>query len=455
MPSPSLPIGGWGTAVPAAPGQSTTQVLPDTTVTFTWQSSRGNPAPKTVVVKETRTLNCAYAPTGGSPEIEGTKGTETKFLALDSSSGTFTCRTGRIEGLARNPASATVTQGISAYASYTAEPTSVVLSLTGTIMSNGKHNILIGQGCTATLSAGSYALSNFSWSVPGDYFGAWVIDDFDGVPRHSYVLAPNLSSASAHWYWKKGGTGDVTCTATATIDGRTYQVTGGQYVGVWEPYCDVRYNLGNVRVLPSGLFGLFGSPVGDGRIVDGMTADGMVRNPDLFAQLGGTICWAQLAVNTNTTWTSSDGVVHRSSQDGIQGLDDGGLGYWQLYGYTYPADGTYNFTPIGAAQPNNSGHQIYDSPAMDLRRFPNVVNATRGFQADTWLMYHPGGDDWSWVPLYKFGWGFNGNASGPVVSDPYGLFEDWTASGNSFDHGKTYLPDFPIWSRIISEHPSF
>ena len=179
----------------------------------------------------------------------------------------------------------------------------------------------------------------------------------------------------------------------------------------------------------------------------GIDIESWAYTPDLFQSvLGtGTIEFTQLATDF-VSWTDATGVVHSLNRNGVEGLDDGGLNNWASYGISTTADGSWNagFMTIG------------DSPTLQLALLPRVVSATRNFSASTWVMYSPPGLDSTWVPLWKIGWGFTSSASGPEPVGNPPSFTPWgAASGSASGTGKQWLPSFPQWGFVLSQHGGY
>ena len=107
---------------------------------------------------------------------------------------------------------------------YSVSVTPVLLTLSGTTKdASGKDNILIGQGCSGSLSAGPATLSNFQWTVPGDTFASFEVASTASshYGRVHPVDASEYQKPNPHWFWKKGGDfgspQTVSCTAHASI----------------------------------------------------------------------------------------------------------------------------------------------------------------------------------------------------------------------------------------------
>ena len=367
---------------------------------------------------------------------------------IDSSSGTFTVTS---PGMS---ASASGHQGMGAAGiSFDVKVASVQVNLSGTT----KSSILIGQGCRATLDAGGYTVSNYQWLVSGKTFGRFITEDNDGTAHQGYVLpGPDTTVAAPHWFWQRDGEQSVSCSATVTFpDNTTANVTARRDVSVVAPRADVRYAnpMGSVRLRADGLFALMGdaSPP----YQDGMNYQAWANTPELFAVGGnyGMIGFAQLATD-NCSWTDSAGVTHAFNRNGVYGLDDGGRGSFIAYGALRPATGDPSLDTFDHKTGTWTGSWLHgsDSPAVNVSMLPNAISVTRSFSATTWVMYTPPGYDVSDVPLWSFGWGFDGEASGPAKQN--GIFDQsWTvtSSHTNYDNSPAWLPEFPQWSRVLSE----
>jgi len=141
--------------------------------------------------------------------------------------------------------------------SYSATVTPVVLSVSGTIYdTSGQLHTIIGQGSTGSLTAGSYPLANYQWSVPGDTFASfWTAPAYPpSKPAKTsgfvtYVSAATWSTANPHWYWSdnSGNWGsslplDVTCTAVASDPSGNVigPVSADVRINLWAPTASIK-----------------------------------------------------------------------------------------------------------------------------------------------------------------------------------------------------------------------
>lgn len=430
------------------------------TVTFTWEPDYyGELPPQSVILEEDISVSWSVSgTTSGSGERahglssgaviitseggDATRGfTVAKGYTVITGPGTSFSRTANPSANASatvgsNGDSVTATTGVT----YTANTHIVELNLAGTTLSgNNFHNILIGQGCSASLSAGPATLSNHQWTVPGRTIDGWIIvyDPVTGLPSRSFVSPTNLTGPSPHWFWvsEDGSPVTVVGTAQASVNGQSIGTVSAQKeVGIWAPWCDLRYEAGIVTITSSGHFGLFGNRSGG----IGMDYEGMARTPDLFLSAGtGNVTFTQIAT-ASASWTGTDQVYHQHNENGVTGLDmDAGQTNWWNSG-PFPADGEY-YGPD-------------DTPAISLSS--TAVDAAILFSASTWMMYQPPGADVTWVPLYKFDWDFSGSASGPAGLP--GTYLQWLISANGPNlGGKQYEPPYPEWTTTLDPYSGF
>ena len=225
------------------------------TFTFTWVGGTNHlPAPKNVVIREEGDVTWASPVSGGSGEgvitVDGTENLaefistddghsghlkRVSYQVKDSSSGivfvSIGCKSSaQGAGVSGVPSS----QGaVGCHHTCTIGFSYIDLTLQGTTLdSSGKDNILIGQGCQASLGFGSGALQNgspvagvsnasldpttYNWTVSGDYFDNYAVNttdastgkviscaDYDavlvdGVPRGDRFKKPD----PRRWIWK-------------------------------------------------------------------------------------------------------------------------------------------------------------------------------------------------------------------------------------------------------------
>ena len=137
--------------------------------------------------------------------------------------------------------------------SYSVAVTTINLTITlaGTTPdSSGAANILVGQGCTAGLSATGCTVSDpYQWSVSGTTFQDWepttqanpkATPPMQANPNASYELDGTgpLTNSTAHWFWNdlKQMPETVKCTANVTPTGQNpMQVTVSKQVIVQVP----------------------------------------------------------------------------------------------------------------------------------------------------------------------------------------------------------------------------
>jgi hypothetical protein len=198
------------------------------TATFTWVPAwDGEPPPATVIVAETcaatwQGYNVGPPPTGacdnglnsGSVDLGPILGIPSPPFTTRwyTSSGTrYSIVAGGQQIVRTCTPSAQASSPIYAAASvwYSCSATPVQVNLAGVKWKDADHtwNILIGQGCTAALSAGTYSLANYSWAISGDTFKSYVAHGYyTGAQAHAYLLdASDLAAAAPHWYWRSAG----------------------------------------------------------------------------------------------------------------------------------------------------------------------------------------------------------------------------------------------------------
>lgn len=287
------------------------------TITFTWNGGYNNePAPKNVIVTENmEPFVNSFTGGGGTSSVDTglSNNAPTRYEVKDSSSGSFTVTSPVMSASVSNWTNSAIL-GIG----MTASVSDVVLSLGGVVSEPAQANILVGQGCAASLSAGPATLSNYQWSVPGDKFAS-----FDMAPDqtwgHATEVSPNeFTKSNPQWYWRKAESVTVSCTAQASVNGQSIgSVTAEREVKIWTPYhglFDMQigtpfYNPINNNIASGGDFGLY--------------FDGAVGTQDLFRsqQGAGRFFYVQL-VKRSHILSPTFPIYSNSSTNGEFWLDN-------------------------------------------------------------------------------------------------------------------------------------
>ena len=325
------------------------------------------------------------------------------------------------------------------YTRYEIEVYAPTLNLTGVTEFGGTHNILIGQGCSASIGLGYGLIINPQWAITGDTFESYTISD---AFAQDYPLNPiNLQFPSPHWYWKGEGSATVSCTAQVCVPsedisspgdpapppGGTRNFTGSTESAVHDdgqsppPGYAVLGTISltsNVNVVapdyyfaPSaGIVTINDERVGAGAPdpgsnllggKPGMTIDGRMRTPNNF--------WTNPA--------GGDGAGHFAYVQLIQVdyLLQYGLFYSKMkstYGVYFLDSGfPYNGTATADAPPNHTGDilQFTDTPQVDFLPQSYSIVLVENFKV--WMLYLPPGSDSSWVPIAMMPWGWTADAS--------------------------------------------
>jgi len=330
--------------------------------------------------------------------------------------------------------------------SYTASATPVTINLAGTIKdSSGNLNILVGQGCTASLVGipSSCTVSNYNWTIPGTTFQDWGPSS-PMSPNASYFIGgPGpLNQATAHWYWNdsKQAQETVTCTATVTPpagQGTPFSITVTQKVTVqvpgWQAAGQGSYMQVNTSAPRDSNYELWGS----------MDWKATITTPTQPAF--GTGNWEVVQIITpSDSYTTYTNPVqnHSNPQNGVTALD-----------LTCPYLGDVFMESVQPGADN-------DNPGLRLTASGSAPVASAVFK-DTfvdYLMYQPPGSDVQWVPLAAFAWSTNGSATIPVS----GKWSDYVLE-NFSDSAGTVTPSamtpfkpwntHPSWTQIDASNP--
>ena len=340
---------------------------------------------------------------------------------------------------------------------YSALTYPLTISLSGTTKdSSGTLNILVGQGCTASLvGIPSDLLNNtahpptYSWTVSGTRFQAWSPSP---PPNFISPVNPNdsfysdgpgpLTNPTAHWYWNEAvATETVKCTATVTPPpglGASFPVTATQQVSVANPTYACTHSEGVASIRDGGL-ALKAVPADSSG--HGETWYCNVLTPALFGS-GGSCNFSQI-ITPGRSHTYSTGAVP-CTENGKVGLDT-------VSPYSAESGDPYTVgTGANAGWPaDNSQHRDGDSPGTGLvdSKLGVCASVSVDESFNTFLMYLPPGSDVQPVPIHEVDWKWaaatsepaggwasaNNTAIGPVSS---------TASARTYTH--------PQWVRVES-----
>ena len=328
---------------------------------------------------------------------------------------------------------------------YTATAFPVTMSLAGTTPdASGNLNILVGQGCTASLVGIPDDLANntanpptYSWTVSGSTFQDWGPSS-PLLPDASYFnggYGPS-SNLTSHWYWydSQQAQETVKCTVTLTPpvgQGAAFSITVTQKVSVyvpgWRATGTGTYMQVNTKAPRDPEYELWGS----------MGWNATVSTPTKPAFGQGTLELVQIATPNDGYTTYTQPVQNRNDPlNGITGLDT-----------QCPYSDAVESVPYVDS----------DSPGLPLTSSGSTVAGSAYFQAEftDYLMYQPPGSDVKWVPIAAFAWYTNGSASVPAsgnwadyvqqnFSDSAGMVSPSTAT--PFKPWNTH----PSWTRVVT-----
>lgn len=328
---------------------------------------------------------------------------------------------------------------------YTAAASPVTVTLLGaTLGSDLSPNFLIGQGCSAVMSAGPATLSNYSWAMGGGTFASFEMGTTPGdtfSPPHPFgrvhwVDPAEYHKPSPHWYWKKGGddkptplspaAGDaqtVVGVADASINGVSIgRVAGGTTAHVWQPYHKFSATPEGVNVVN------VGTPAVE--VVGNIAYSGWVGTPDLFRSY-----WGNSGVWQFTQLCSIDRESHRMysvSPTPDEIVETNGLVLDAEFNYSSKDQGNPP-TPWAADSTDTAPDekQSGDAPNHALN---GDDSSTVNDHFETFMMYLPPGSDVQWVPLHMMAW-------------------SWQCSGLYFDplHG-TWGPTPPGTIQVLTDN---
>ena len=428
-------------------GDSSMQVQASGTVvaTFTWVSSNTSldPAPSCVVEQTGSAWWRASAPTqppascrDGLGDLESgglnggsSFGTHYQIVAPDAN-GVITIVLSGAQATVDPTGSTSGNFGCGITWSVYAAP--ITVRLNGTIKDTvGSDNILIGQGCTAYIQAGSLpdgaiTFSNFNWTVPGVTFDHFYISS-DQSQGHVVFADPAIwASASPFWYWNSSANYTVSVNATASVNGLSLgTLTAQKNVAVIMPSQAVVTVTGSSSFQKTNgtVTGIQAGAPG----ASGMEIDASVMTPNPIAQYGyyGKYFFVQLVKELRDLKMGA--IVYPHITNGFV-LDN----QWPYNGYQ-DGYGPESVTPT---------HLIFsDAPDMGIQ-FYDGVDIADEFKA--YLMYQPPGNgynaqpvpirltDWNWTAsatLYNGLWSPDPPGTCMMTADGVSSeFPEWTAS---------------------------
>ena len=333
----------------------------------------------------------------------------------------------------------------------------VTLNLTGTTPdSDGSDNILIGQGCSGSLSAtGPVTFSNYQWLL-GPVFDQFEVAADQSWGHVDYLPDSAYHSPNPHWHYYEDSGDDtfiVTCSATASLNGVSVGTVQAQRdVKVWAPYYIFKNLTGPVSVddRVSGLeLYAGGPPVGGSGSGNwdppGMKNGGRVGTPDLFRPAGVGL-WQFVQFASPGRWYYSGTTSVDSFQyNGMYGLDNN---------YPYPGEpGDYAppypawAADIPTTNPAVPTFWMEDSPGEVLQGQYSRVRVDESF--DDYMMYQPPakGFDSQWVPLHLFKWKWQADISDTGM----GWASGWSPAipGYVSSLSSARCTTFPSWQQTL------
>ena len=448
------------TAVPNG-GTATTATVTLTgavTATFTWQGT--DPAPQSAIVTETDRCQagCSILPGNGSvsgPCEDGFGQSQT--LSPSNPSITETGTRYEIKGGSAPSASWTPNVSLTANSgtsgganvygtvSCTATISPVTINLTGPIQdSTGYYNILVGQGCTASLSGipSGCTVSNYSWSVSGTTLQSWTVYNSTEFGCTAVAISGIgvATNPTVHWYWSDApGQKTVICTATVTPptgQGNSFQVTATKTVTLAIPTSALAVHPGRVQInnLTQTTYGTgyaLYAGAGNGSS-NGIVFTDQVYTPAPFAVGQGS--WGFVQIVTPGTFCTPIGGFEENcppppatSYNGMMGLDSR-----VPYAGLFPAD--------------NTGHGTVDGPGIaPLSDFYDNYRVNEAY--NMYVMYTPPGPDTIAVALTREDWNWQANDANPGSWANWPLIED---AGTIQPTNSVSNPPPPQWSLVVN-----
>jgi len=326
--------------------------------------------------------------------------------------------------------------------SYQAAACPVNLDLGGTTPGSDGADILIGQKCTPTLSGGGGTLSGWQWKPGGTTFQSWSpstpkIGTAPAIPGASYYVdGPIPSTNPTSWYWNDAQKTPETVSCTATVtppagQGSPFTVTATRQVTVYIPIVHAYGVGGNMQVNAlaqnSSSIELYAGGTPGSSNPGGINWHATVSAPPGTTFGNGSLAIAQvISPNASITGLNQFQVPtnHPDSENGQTGLD--------------------GIFPYGWSDTSYYGG---DEPGIPLDS--SILSAQLSDSFVDYLMYQAPGSS-QWVPVAKFYWSTNGNASIPSTgnwADFVGSAGTVTPSGSNVNF--TPSNSFPTWTQTL------
>ena len=327
---------------------------------------------------------------------------------------------------------------------YTASISPVFVIPTGAIQdSSGNYNILVGQGCTSSLTgipsftAASGGTVTYSWSVSGITLQSWAV--YNSAEFGSTAVAVFgigvMTNPTAHWYWSDAaGQKTVSCSARVTPpagEGSPFTITATKTVTLVVPLNSPGVHTGRVQI--NNLSSTYGTGyalyagAGNGSS-NGIVFTDQVYTPTPFAV--GQGAWGFVQIVTPGSFCTPAGGSEEpfppppaTNYNGVTGLDTR-----CPYAGLFPAD--------------NTGHGTIDGPGIEpLSDFYDNYRVNEPYSM--YVMYTPPGIDSCAVPLTRIDWNWQANDTNP------GTWANWSTlidAGTIQSTGMTFNPPPPQWS---------
>ena len=385
------------------------------TYTFTWYSPNpGMPVPTNAILKETSGAGWTESPGScadglGDPEIDnnpptggGSSGTHYEIKTLNNGSFTKTIT-----------ASTTAAQVSEVTETVIAAP--VLKSISGTTLNDGKLCGLIGYHETAAITAGTYTLGQFSYTISGPDLYKSANGPTSTLHSWNPVEAGDLTQSSVNYAFGAKGNATASATANVIIDGNSIggvAATANIYDSTPWFYCSCLTND------PGGYESMndISDPSGDDPVTALSSANFSNVTYPFYERCGfaffGYVCEApwQYAVFGQSAFTTSQtlNVFEQWLEPDLLDHSLTGSGNDNNYPYGFlEGDPPYKDVLIVNSDPGVGGDWLtYDTPEVDdlYPPEPGYVNVNDTFEH--FLVFNSGtgqddvplaGEDWNWV----------------------------------------------------------
>jgi hypothetical protein len=406
------------------PGAGNRTLTRNLTVTYTWTSNDGTPAPQSVVLKKVKG-GSASGMYGGMMCTNIVLPNPTPQYEVRAVTGNTVTVTESVTTTATTPSAGgmlAVTLNVKlAYPK---------LTLNGTTTVSGTDYILIGQGCQAVLSLQGDSIpevtldpNGYNWTVSGDKFDTFLISSNASIGHklscqeadtdYLGIFNDRFKTSSPKWIWASPSSASITGSDNVYVNNVNIgQISSNKSVIVEEPSNIYMLGLrGRHRIDPVVPELTSGDPAYS-PTAQGFEYRGSLLTPQKYLGVIQSVwCVAQVVTPSMYARNTTTGIYKQMTFQGQRGLDTS-----FPYQSNYPNAGNpYSplYDPNGNYYPCNGVEQMGgDTPGSGTLE-DNFNRYEIGHSFEVYMMYMPPdtGAGRSWVNVKSGAWEWNANAN--------------------------------------------